>query len=141
MAPPLVVFDTVVVVRALIGKPGNDNLRIVEAAGTGALRTALSDDGLRELRRIVGDLQTKIASPVRAFEVVNDLWSHGTLHHPQRYDWPSVNDPDDYWQPDLAFEAAADYIVTHDQHLLEAEIPMLPTKMVTPAELLQKLGL
>jgi predicted nucleic acid-binding protein len=51
-----------------------------------------------------------------------------------------VNDPDDYWQPDLAFEAAADYIVTHDPHLLEAELP-LPTEVVTPAELLRELGL
>lgn len=140
MASPLVVFDTVVVVRALIGKPGNANLRAVEASGTGALRTALSDDGLRELRRIVVDLEPKIVNPVRAFEVVNDLWVHGTLHRPPRYDWPSVNDPDDYWQPDLAFEAAADYIVTHDPHLLEAELP-LPTEVVTPAELLRELGL
>lgn len=82
--------------RALVGKPGNDNLRVIEAVGTGALRTALSDDGLRELRRIVSDLEPKVFSPLRAFEVVNDLWVHGTLYHPQRYDWPSVDDPDDY---------------------------------------------
>jgi len=140
LTPPLVVFDTVVLVRALIGKPGNDNLRVVEAAGTGALRTVLSDDGLRELRRIVSDLEPKVFSPLRAFEVVNDLWVHGTLHHPPRYDWPSVDDPDDYWQPDLAFEAAADYIVTHDPHLLEADLP-LPTKVLTPTELMRELRL
>lgn len=138
MASPLVVFDTVVVVRALIGKPGNDNLAVVEAAGTGMLRTALSDDGLRELRRIVSELEPKIVSPLRAFEVINDLWAHGTLHHPQRYDWPSVNDPDDYWQPDLAYEAAADYIVTHDPHLLEADLP-LPTEVLEPHQLLERL--
>lgn len=140
MPPPLVIFDTVVLVRALIGKPGNDNLRVIEAAGTGALRTALSDDGLRELRRIVSDLEPRVFSPLRAFEVVNDLWVHGTLYHPQRYDWPSVDDPDDYWQPDLAFEAAADYIVTHDSHLLEADLP-LPTEVLTPSELMRELGL
>lgn len=138
MPTPLVVFDTVVVVRALIGRPGNANLRLVGAAGTGALRTALSDDGLRELRRIVGDLEHRILSPLRVFEVVNDLWAHGTLHQPQRYDWPSVDDPDDYWQPDLAYEAAADYIVTHDQHLLDADLP-LPTEVIKPAEMLRKL--
>lgn len=101
------------------------------------LRTALSDDGLRELWRIVSDLGPKIAGPVRAFEVVNDLWAHGTLHHPQRYDWPSVNDPDDYWQPDLAYEAAADFIVTYDPHLLDSALP-LPTEVLTPTDLLSR---
>jgi len=134
------VFDTVVVVRALLVADENDSLKVIRAAGAGMLRTALSDDGLRELQRIVFDLEPKIAGPVRAFEVVNDLWVHGTLHRPPRYDWPSVKDPDDYWQPDLAFEAAADYIVTHDPHLLKAELP-LPTEVVTPAELLRELEL
>lgn len=138
MVVPLIVFDTDVIVRALIGSEEGDSYRVIEAAGTGALRVALSDDGLRELRRIVIRQEDKLAGPARTFDVTNSLWAHATLHHPQRYDWPSVSDSDDYWQPDLAYEATADFIVTWDPHLLDAELP-LPTEVLDATELLSRL--
>lgn len=67
-----------------------------------------------------------------------DLGVLGILYRPTRYDWPSVPDPKDYWQPDLAWEAEADYIVAWDTHLLDANLPF-PIEVLTPPQLLERL--
>lgn len=141
--PPLIVLDTGVVARALISKEeeGSSSYQIIRRAGTGTVRLAHSDEGLRELTRIVRekDAQGLIASASRAFEVAMDLWAHGSLYHPTRRDWPSIPDPDDGWMPDLAFDAGAEIIVTWDSHLLDHEIPF-PVEVLKPPELLAKLN-
>lgn len=138
--PPLVVLDTGVVVRALIGRRDASSYRFIRAAGTGAVSLAHSDEGLRELGRIVEekDEEGLIASASRAFSVAMDLWEHGTLYHPERYDWPSVRDPGDGWMLDLAWDAEADYIVSWDPHLTEAEVPF-PVEVLEPQQLLSRL--
>lgn len=109
-------------------------------AGTGAVSLAHSDEGLRELGRIVEEKDDEglIASASRAFSVAMDLWEHGTLYHPERYDWPSVRDPGDGWMLDLAWEVGADYIVSWDPHLTEAEMPF-PVEVLEPHQLLERL--
>lgn len=138
--PPLVVLDTGVVVRALIGRVGASSYRFVHAAGTGDVRLAHSDEGLRELSRVVEekDHEGLIVSSFRAFSVAMDLWAHGSLYRPTRRDWPSIPDPDDGWMPSLAFDTEADYIVTWDPHLLDHELPF-PVEVLEPHELLARL--
>ncbi len=62
----------------------------------------------------------------------------GELYQPAGYEWPSVPDPGDYWVPDLAWEAGADFVVSGDPHLLDHKIP-LQAEVVTPARFLEEL--
>lgn len=127
-------LDTGVVIRALIGSATGDSYRIIRALGTGGLRIAHSDEGLRELTRIVRekDEEGLIFSASKAFNVAMDLWAHGKLYHPTRRDWPSIPDPNDGWMLDLAFEAEADYIISWDPHLTYSTMPF-PVKVRTPS--------
>jgi predicted nucleic acid-binding protein len=95
--PPLIVLDTGVVIRALIGSTGASSYRMVRLAATGTVRLAHSDEGLRELTRVVEEKDEEgfIRSASKAFGIAMDLWAHGTLYHPTRRDWPSLDDPDD----------------------------------------------
>lgn len=135
---PLAVLDTGVVMSALIGSEQAASYRVMDAAGTGLIRVALSDRGLRELTRIVEEEEERIVSPARAFRVASDLWTHGSLHLPARREWPSLPDPNDWWLLDLAFQAEVDYIVAWDPHLFQAT-PPLPVEVVEPPVLLRKL--
>jgi putative PIN family toxin of toxin-antitoxin system len=132
--PPLIVLDTGVVIRALIGSTEASSYRMVRLAATGDIRLAHSDEGLRELTRVVGekDEEGLVRSASKAFGVAMDLWTHGTLSHPTRRDWPSIPDPDDGWMLDLAFEATADYIVSWDPHLTYSTMPF-PVEVKTPS--------
>jgi putative PIN family toxin of toxin-antitoxin system len=132
--PPLVVLDTGVVIRALIGSTEASSYRMVRLAATGDVRLVHSDEGLRELASVVRekDEEGLVRRSSRAFGVAMDLWAHGTLYHPTRRDWPSIPDPDDGWMLDLAFEATADYIVSWDPHLIYATMPF-PIEVKTPA--------
>ena len=79
-------LDTVIVIQSLIGSTSGSSYAVVRAAGTGDVRLAHSDEGLRELVRIVEEKVKEglIASASRAFSVAMDLWAHGELHHPIR---------------------------------------------------------
>ncbi len=140
MSSPLIVLDTGVVVRALMGNPGSTSSEVVRAAQTGELRLAICDAFLTETIRVLREprVEARIRSAGRAFEVALDLGFMGRHYRPKRHDWPSVPDPNDGWMLDLAFASEADYIVTWDPHLLDHEIP-LPVEVVTPAQLLQRL--
>jgi putative PIN family toxin of toxin-antitoxin system len=125
LSGPLVVLDTDAVVTALIGDEGASSYRILRAVGAGDIRVALSDAFLVELVRSVRNRyrQSLILNAARAFEVALDLGLHGELRRPPGWEWPSVPDPEDRWIPDLAYDAGADFIVTWDRHLLDAELP------------------
>lgn len=140
MSGPLVVIDTGVVITGMIGDPSASSARVVRAAGTGAVRAALSDALLRELSEIVlrKEQEGLVRSPSRAFDAAVDLWTHGTLYRPTRIDWPSVNDPEDHWILDLAWESEADYIVARDPHLTRATMPF-DVEVLLPHELLASL--
>ncbi len=107
--------------------------------GTGEVLLAISDDFLRELSRVVGyrDVEARIASPARAIRIAPDVGLMGTLHHPRRYGWPSLVDPNDGWLLDLAWEARADYIVTRDGHL-NADLPFA-VEVLTPPQVLARM--
>ncbi|MCA3748198.1 putative toxin-antitoxin system toxin component, PIN family [Rubrobacter taiwanensis] len=141
MSGPLVVLDTDAVVTALIGDEGASSYRILRAVGAGDIRVALSDAFLVELVRTVRNRyrQGLILNAARAFEVALDLGLQGELRRPPGWEWPSVPDPEDRWIPDLAYDAGADFIVTWDRHLLDAELPF-SAEVVTPAQLLQRLS-
>lgn len=121
---PLIVLDTDVVVAAILGSSGSSNDRTVRAVATGAVRLALSDDGLREMSRTMNhpDAASRIERPGGAFDAALDLGVMGFLHRPRRLDWPSVPDPKDWWMLDLALDSNADFIVTWDGHLLDATL-------------------
>lgn len=132
--PPLIVLDTGVVIRALIGSTGASSYRMVRLAATGTVRLAHSDEGLRELTRVVEEKDEEgfIRSASKAFGIAMDLWAQGTLYHPTRRDWPSLDDPDDGWMLDLAFDAEADYIVSWDPHLTYPPMPF-PIEVLSPS--------
>lgn len=111
-----------VVVSAIIGSSEGADAAVVEAVATGEVRMAISDDQLSEFVRVVGyeSVEEQIDRPVRAFEVALDLGTMGSMYHPRRLDWPSLNDPKDGWVFDLAHASGADYIVSFDGHVQEA---------------------
>ena len=137
---PLVVLDTMVVVAGVIGSPEGASAVVIREVATGGVRLAISDDYLRELVRVIGypTVEHQIGRPVRAFEVALDLGTMGFMHHPRRYDWPSLRDPGDSWILDLAYEASVDYVVTGDDAVIEAAAE-LGFEVATPPELLRVL--
>ncbi len=138
--PPLIVLDTVVVVAALLGRADSSSAEVVREVATGGVRLALSDDFLVELTRKVQDpnVEGKIGSAGRAFEIAFDLGFMGFHHRPARYPWRGLRDPKDRWVLDLAAEVGADYVVTFDKDLLE-DAPPLGFEVRTPPELLREL--
>ncbi len=143
MSSPLIVLDTGVVISALVGSTVASSFRVCRAAGTGLLRLAISDRFLTELtdtvRRKVAE--GRITDPARAFEVALDIGFHGEHHVFEQLPWPeSVSDPRDHWMPDLAYRSLADFIVTNDPHVLDADLP-IPVEVVTAAELRERLSL
>jgi putative PIN family toxin of toxin-antitoxin system len=138
---PLVVVDTSVVIAHLAAaSEDTPSGKIVRACGTGSLRVALSDASLNELTKLVErlDRRGQIVSASRAFRTAIDLWSHGTLLHPMRLDWPTVVDRKDHWVLDLAWAATADFIVSLDAHLTEPTMPF-PVEVFEPDNLLQRM--
>jgi putative PIN family toxin of toxin-antitoxin system len=143
LSAPLVVLDTSVLIAALTTTDADaESRRVVRAAGTSAIRLALSDELLREAVEVVRrkDRQGQIVSASLAFEAAMDLWSHGSMYHPFRVDWPSIPDREDYWVLDLAWAARVDYIVSLDPHLTMAPLPM-PIEVLMPYQLIGRLGL
>jgi putative PIN family toxin of toxin-antitoxin system len=140
LAAPLVVVDTTVVVGAVLGHPGAPNARVLREATTGGLRLALSDDFLSEVVRKMRDpeVEERIGSAGRAFEIALDLAFHGFHYRPLRRFWHELRDQDDWWVLDLAYESGADYIVTWDPDILEDARDM-GFEVRTPPELLAEL--
>jgi putative PIN family toxin of toxin-antitoxin system len=139
--PPLIVLDTGVVVRALTGDPQSFSSRVVRAVATGEVRLALSDDFLSELVRVIRypHVERCIGSAGMAFEIALDLALMGHLYRTRRFDWPSIEDPNDGWILDLAWASEADYIVSRDPHLTDAEMPF-PIEVLEPQQLLERLA-
>lgn len=137
---PLIIIDTLVVVSALIGSEEASSYRLLRAVATADVQLAVSDDFLRELSHVVGypEVESKIASPARAFRMALDLAIMADLYHPKRYDWPSIEDSKDGWMLDLAWSAHADYIITRDPHLTKADLPF-PVEVLEPHQLLARL--
>ncbi len=142
MSGSLIIVDTGVVVRALIGAENSSSYGLVRAIGAGEFRLALSDEFLRELSEVVGypRVEARIVSPSRAFRMALDVGVMGEMHYPRRLDWPSVPDPRDWWILDLAWSSEADYIVSWDPHLTDTDLP-LPLEVVIPSALLRAPGL
>jgi putative PIN family toxin of toxin-antitoxin system len=141
LSVPLVVLDTSVLIAALTTTDEDaESRRVVRAAGTGAIRLALPDEFLREAVEVVRrkDWQGQIVSASLAFEAAMDLWSHGSMYHPFRLDWPSIPDREDYWVLDLAWAAMVDYIISSDTHLTTATLPM-PIEVLEPYQLIGQL--
>jgi hypothetical protein len=93
---PLVVLDTMVVIRAVVGRRDAADALLLQAVATGEVRLATSDDGLRELQRVMSYdfVREKLADPVRAFTVGLDVGVMGKLFHPPKLDWPTtLSDP------------------------------------------------
>ncbi len=110
-----------VIVRAIIGREGSVNDRILRAVATGDLRLAVSDAGHTELVRVMGyeAVKEKVKNPARAVAVALDIGTVGDFYHPRRLDWPTIPDPKDGWLLDLAYESGAAHVVTDDPHLLK----------------------
>lgn len=141
MSAPLVVLDTSVLIAALTtNEEEAASRRLLRAVGTGAIRLALSDDFLREAIEVVRRREDQIVSAALAFEVAIDLWTHSSFYLPTKHEWPSVSDREDYWVPDLAWAARADYITSWDPHLIRATLPF-PVEVLEPHVLADRLGL
>jgi predicted nucleic acid-binding protein len=143
LSAPLAVLDTSVLIAALTTRDEDaESRRVVRAAGTGAIRLALSDELLREAVELVRrkDRHGQIHSASLAFEACMDLWSHGALYHPFRLDWPSITDKEDYWVLDFAWAAKVDYVVSQDPHLTTVTLPM-QIEVLEPYQVIGRLGL
>ncbi len=141
LSAPLVVVDTSGVVAHLTASSdGTPSGRVLHACGTGEVRTALSDASLREVVEVVRRprVEPQIRSASRAFVAAMDLWSHGTLFYPTRFDWPTLVDRKDHWVLDLAWASLADFIVSVDPHLTGPTMPF-PVEAVEPDQLLARL--
>jgi putative PIN family toxin of toxin-antitoxin system len=143
LSAPLAVLDTSVLIAALTTRDEDaESRRVVRAAGTGAIRLALSDELLREAVELVRrkDRHGQIHCASLAFEACMDLWSHGALYHPFRLDWPSITDKEDYWVLDFAWAAKVDYVVSLDPHLTTVTLPM-QIEVLEPYQVIGRLGL
>ncbi len=134
-----------VVVGALIGRGDAADARVLRAVATGGVRLAASDEGYKELSKVLSyeEVKARITDPVRTFEIALDIGIMGVLYHPRKYDWRIVPDPKDRWLLDLAFESRADYIVTRDRHFLdiESDLAELGFAVLTPPDLLHELAI
>lgn len=132
-------LDTSVVAGAALGSPDAANAAVVDAVHTGRARLALSDDYLDEMVRTMGKpYLEKNASVGRAFRIALILAYMGRAYRPVRHDWPSIPDRKDWWLLDLAFESAADGIVTWNVRDL-GPARSLGFEVLTPPELLHEL--
>jgi len=125
----------------MIGYEDAASHRACKAVGSEDVRLAISDDFLREPSRVVGypEVEARVASAARAVRIAIDVGVMGTLHHPRRYDWPSIVDPNDGWMLDLAWHAGADYIVTRDGHLDSVSSRFFPVEVLTAPQLLARI--
>lgn len=142
MNRPLIVLDTGVVITALVGRSDASSHLVCRAVGTGLLRLAVSDRFLAELVRTVRRKHEEglIRDAARAFEMALDIGFHGEFHSFEPRPWPSVEDPLDWWMPDLAYEAEVDFLVAWDRHLHDAKLP-IPLEVLTPPALMERLGI
>ena len=142
MVPPLVVLDTMVVVRGIIGRSDSPDVRVLDAMQRGELRLAISDAQLRELRRVMykPDVESRISIPGRAFELGLDIGVMGLLKYPRRLHWPNLGDSADSWILDLALEARVDYIVTRDEGV-SRDAPKSGFLVLDPPTLVRSAGL
>lgn len=135
-----------VVVRAVGGRRGSPDARLVEAVETGEIRLATSDAFVNELVRVMGYPQVEAlvhsrpGGLARAFRAALNLAMMGELHHPRALHWPNLQDAGDSWLLDLALESRADYIVTRDRGLLR-DTPRSGFTTVEPPELLRLINL
>ena len=138
---PLVVIDTMIVLGAIIGKPNGSDARVLRLVETGSLRLASSDAWLRELSDVLSrpEISALVSDPGRAFRAALTVGTTGAAYRPERFDWPTLSDPKDWWMLDLAFESGADVIITRDKKVLKAA-PKLGFEALTPPQLLERLG-
>jgi len=129
-----------VVVSAVAGDPNGPSAAVLDEVSTGGIRLAISDDQLSELVRVFGypEIEERVRRPVRAFEVALDVGYMGTMHHPRRFDWPSLRDRKDSWIFDLAHASGADYIISYDEAVRYAS-GELGFECVPPETLLSEL--
>jgi putative PIN family toxin of toxin-antitoxin system len=132
---PLIVLDTMVVVSGIIGKRSGSDARTLEAIDTGRVRLALSDAWLRELTDVLGRefMSEHDPEPGRAFRAGLTLGLMGTLFRPERLDWVTLRDHNDWWLLDLAYASGADCIVTRDRRVLEAATQLGFDALMPPA--------
>lgn len=125
---------------AALGSPDASSAAVVDAVATGDVRLALSDDYLDEMGRTMGKpYLEENASVGRAFRIALVLAYMGRGYHPTRHDWPSIPDRKDWWLLDLAFESAADSIVTWNMRDLGPG-RSLGFEVLEPPEFLRVLG-
>ncbi len=133
-----------VILGAIIGREGAVNDRILRAVATAEVLLAVSDEGYRELIRVMGydDVKAKVTDPARAVAIALDIGISGTLYQPRHYDWPTVRDPKDGWLLDLAYESGAEHIVTDDPHLIDQQLALekLGFSVISPPQLLSLLS-
>ena len=122
-----------------MGHPTSSSAEVLKSIDTGDVQLALSDDFLRELVDVASrcELESRTGLIWRTLDTGLTIGLMGTLFHPRRLDWPSLNDPKDGWLLDLAFKSGADYIVTWDPHLDAAKA--LGFQVLDPPALLDML--
>lgn len=93
----VVVLDTMVVIRGVVGRRGGADARVLRAVATGEVQLATSDEGLREIAKVIGydDVKAKMKEPVRVFKAGLDIGIMGRMYRPRKLDWPSLRDPKD----------------------------------------------
>ena len=138
--PALIVLDTMIVVGGVIGRTSGSDATVLHLIETGGVRLASSDAWLRELQDVLTRpvILESVADPGRLVRAALTVGVMGALYRPQRFDWPSLTDPKDWWMLDLAFESGADAIITRDTKVLKAAAK-LGVQALMPPELLRML--
>ena len=125
--------DTNVLVSATLfrGVPG----RLMDSAIDRRFTLALSPAILKEYEAVLS--RSKFGLTVGAVDIlVRDMESHAHIAHPTKQHKLILNDPDDNAVVDCAGEAAADLIVSGDNHLISlGTIEGIP--VVTPARFVE----
>ena len=149
---PSVVFDCVIYLQAIIGKPGNPAAECLNRAERGEIKLWASQAVLQEIALLPG--RPRVAQHGVTNELINAFIRRLSDHCQMVWKPPSVFvhpiDPKDSRYIDLAVAADAKLIVSRDNHMLNLTNPAKPwsaefrarfpnIEVLTPVELLTRL--
>ena len=134
--PPRVVFDTNVVVSALLFETGQLSW-LRSAWSANRLRPVVNRSTVRELARVLTYPKFNLC-PADRYELLAEY-----LPYAERFDTPVIGagpvcgDAHDQVLVDLAVASAAEYLVSGDRHIV-APAPDLAVTVLTPAECMKR---
>jgi putative PIN family toxin of toxin-antitoxin system len=138
--PPSVVLDTSVLIAGL-RSPRGASFEVLRRLGGSEFEICLSVPLVLEYEAVAKRQARELGLSLGQIDDVLDYLCGVGSHHQIFYLWrPFLRDPSDDMVLEVAVEAGAEYIVTHNLRDF-AGVEEFGIEAITPAQLLQRLGL